>query len=258
MDNSSNNNQESRLQSQNYKSSLTKNFWCHLCKIEFSKIIIIGVEILCRNCNKNFCEDITNVENEDEHPSNFETFENPSRESQNSITSRSDTSDISSNSGSTEIYRILSPYRARARSNILNLISSLLQNEENNMENILNYLMQNDLNRYGNPPAGKTTIENLEKIEVDEIFLQNNQLSQECESSCSVCKDEFEKLQNLLKLPCKHLFHDECILPWLKERNSCPTCRYELQTDDDEYEIKKKTQPGNINNTNNSDILENI
>ena len=57
---------------------------------------------------------------------------------------------------------------------------------------------------------------------------------------CNVCKDEYKEGEEVTKLPCNHSYHPECILPWLKEHNSCPTCRFELPTDDKDYENKKK------------------
>ncbi|CAO3570520.1 unnamed protein product [Mortierella alpina] len=45
---------------------------------------------------------------------------------------------------------------------------------------------------------------------------------------CSVCKDEFTKEDTCLKLGCNHIFHDDCIKPWLKTNGSCPTCRFSL------------------------------
>ena len=33
---------------------------------------------------------------------------------------------------------------------------------------------------------------------------------------CTVCKDAFKVEDKLRKLPCKHLFHENCIIPWLK------------------------------------------
>ncbi|XP_017035431.1 E3 ubiquitin-protein ligase RNF181 homolog [Drosophila kikkawai] len=56
------------------------------------------------------------------------------------------------------------------------------------------------------------------------------------ELECSVCKEPATAGEKYKILPCKHEFHEECILLWLKKTNSCPLCRYELETDDEVYE----------------------
>lgn len=48
------------------------------------------------------------------------------------------------------------------------------------------------------------------------------------QKDCAVCKDDFEMSQETIELPCKHVFHDECILPWIKQSGTCPVCRFEL------------------------------
>jgi E3 ubiquitin-protein ligase RNF115/126 len=121
---------------------------------------------------------------------------------------------------------------------IINLLGS---HEESNLENIINHIMMNDTNRYGNPPASKKVLETLEKIVVTEDNLKclAKDVNVDDDHMCSICKDAFEVNQKAIYLTCKHLYHEECILPWLKERNSCPTCRFELPTDDPDYENKK-------------------
>ncbi|KAK1602713.1 hypothetical protein QYE76_027025 [Lolium multiflorum] len=58
-------------------------------------------------------------------------------------------------------------------------------------------------------------------------------------AQCAVCKDGIEAGEAARRLPCAHLYHGACILPWLAIRNTCPLCRHELPTDDAEYETWK-------------------
>ncbi|KAJ6774876.1 E3 UBIQUITIN-PROTEIN LIGASE RING1 [Salix purpurea] len=99
------------------------------------------------------------------------------------------------------------------------------------LEQLIQQLAENDPNRYGTPPASKTAIEALPTMKVSEEMMKS-----EMNNQCSVCKDEFESGEEVKGMPCKHVFHEDCIMPWLKMHNSCPVCRYELPTDDPDYE----------------------
>ena len=58
---------------------------------------------------------------------------------------------------------------------------------------------------------------------------------QQLKLECPVCMGTFREGERYCTMPCEHLFHEQCLLPWLKERNSCPKCRFELPTDDRDY-----------------------
>ncbi|OMO92098.1 Zinc finger, RING-type [Corchorus olitorius] len=82
-------------------------------------------------------------------------------------------------------------------------------------------LTENDIDRPGPPPAAASAIEALPKVKITETHLINT-------TNCPVCKDEFEIDGEARELPCKHLYHSDCIVPWLSIHNTCPVCRFEI------------------------------
>jgi len=53
---------------------------------------------------------------------------------------------------------------------------------------------------------------------------------------CCICQDEENNSKDcLVKLPCTHEFHNECILTYFKDKHLCPICRFPLRTVDAEY-----------------------
>ncbi|GAB2222490.1 hypothetical protein Droror1_Dr00013713 [Drosera rotundifolia] len=90
--------------------------------------------------------------------------------------------------------------------------------------------------RRGAPPAAGSAISALMTVEIR---------SEKESYVCAVCKDAVSVGELAKELPCGHGYHEDCIVPWLGARNSCPVCRFELPTDDAEYEeekMKKKLQ----------------
>ncbi|CAH9126932.1 unnamed protein product [Cuscuta epithymum] len=43
---------------------------------------------------------------------------------------------------------------------------------------------------------------------------------------CSVCLEDFEPREEVTLTPCRHMFHEDCIVPWVTKEGSCPVCRF--------------------------------
>ncbi|KAL2476648.1 Uncharacterized protein Adt_37384 [Abeliophyllum distichum] len=43
---------------------------------------------------------------------------------------------------------------------------------------------------------------------------------------CAVCLEDFDSKQFVMLTPCDHMFHEECIVPWVKSQGKCPVCRF--------------------------------
>lgn len=90
-----------------------------------------------------------------------------------------------------------------------------------------------DVGRKGSPPAAKSVLENLPLVILTTEDLRTDKVI------CAVCKDDVNVGEEVTRLPCSHHYHEDCIVPWLSIRNTCPVCRYELPTDDVDYEETK-------------------
>jgi hypothetical protein len=57
---------------------------------------------------------------------------------------------------------------------------------------------------------------------------------------CSICQENFESGESVLKLMCRHVYHTDCVINWLKTKNNCPLCRKALPSLADETEKEKE------------------
>lgn len=60
---------------------------------------------------------------------------------------------------------------------------------------------------------------NLEKVDDQD---------QEEGKKCAICLEEFVAREMVMVTPCNHMFHEECIVPWVKSRGQCPVCRFTM------------------------------
>ncbi|XP_058219553.1 uncharacterized protein LOC131330074 [Rhododendron vialii] len=51
---------------------------------------------------------------------------------------------------------------------------------------------------------------------------------EEYEEKCAICLDDFEPKQLIFRTPCNHMFHEDCIVPWVKSHGQCPVCRFAI------------------------------
>ncbi len=46
--------------------------------------------------------------------------------------------------------------------------------------------------------------------------------------NCGICLEDFDQGEELLVLPCAHLFHEDCVGDWLSTHGTCPFCKAQI------------------------------
>ncbi|KAJ1041668.1 hypothetical protein NDA10_006448 [Ustilago hordei] len=117
------------------------------------------------------------------------------------------------------------------------------------LDDIISQLMEQAQGSNAPPPATEDVIERLERFtnkDKERIEKAKNQ-------DCPTCKDDFlptsadeqqeeskdgkekeaeagkeEQQEDLISMPCGHIFHVDCLVPWLRLHGTCPVCRVSI------------------------------
>ncbi|BES95047.1 RING [Nesidiocoris tenuis] len=82
----------------------------------------------------------------------------------------------------------------------------------------------NQIDTTGPPPLAKDKIN-----EIPTVVISKEQV--DINLQCSVCWEDFKIDEQVRKLPCEHVYHENCIIPWLELHGTCPICRKTLSDD---------------------------
>lgn len=67
-------------------------------------------------------------------------------------------------------------------------------------------------------------------------------------NKCVICLEDFEPKEVVMVTPCNHIFHEDCILPWVKSHGRCPVCRFSFSTNARESRASSTNNDNLVNN----------
>lgn len=76
----------------------------------------------------------------------------------------------------------------------------------------------------------KVTISDNEfkKLKCEDVTKEKTEL---LSKECNICIDTYKEGEEIVYLPCEHIFHKDCIYDWLvKEKVNCPICRCDVRS----------------------------
>ncbi|PWA62590.1 zinc finger, RING/FYVE/PHD-type [Artemisia annua] len=175
----------------------TASYWCYRC----TRFITISNTLICPHCDTGFIEAV------DSHAP-------PSHPSDLRLRRRRRRFELFYDDGA-----------GNGLQPLPEMMSEFLM--ESGFDRLLEQLSQidiNGLNRSEHLPANKADVESLPKISVNSFHVSTD-------LACSICIEPLELGKIAREMPCKHIYHSDCLVKWLSLRNTCPVCRFELPTE---------------------------
>ena len=78
-------------------------------------------------------------------------------------------------------------------------------------------------NRSEQQPASEEAINRLKEVEVSKEDYDNDNNGNPVPPNCAIWVDEMN--DRAVRLRCKHMFHKECLVSWIKIHHVCPVWR---------------------------------
>lgn len=221
-------------------SSGVNTHWCYTCR---HPVTLREHNGLCATCGGGFIQEFeelpgaVNVDDHNHHPpglieavSNFlRQYIMQGQRSSNEYRAISDLGHENNVSlwGQWPIYSGDMPIRMPNNGGLLDLLNEVLGFRNENGGDYLvapgqeEYFETDDHRRAQIPLSRSSMMDALPTVKISRKDIRSD-------SHCAVCKEKFQLGSQAKKLPCKHIYHCDCIAPWLVERTSCPLCREEV------------------------------
>ena len=71
------------------------------------------------------------------------------------------------------------------------------------------------------------------------------------EDKCAICLQKYKGIDIIKEFPCKHIFHKNCILKWIRNSNMCPLCKYDITEDVNKIELNSNNDEDDDEEQNN-------
>ena len=161
-------------------------FWCHSCRQAFLRDVSSG-DFTCVNCRSELIEELNGAPAADD-PRTFRAQTETTRPAQMPV-----------------FYTVLTTHFFQPPE--LDL--------ERRIQAILNFINGHTGVHSGVQPASQSQIQGLQTVPGAEAAGKD----------CPICQEELTREGSYKKMPCGHVYHEQCLTRWLQIHNSCPVCR---------------------------------
>lgn len=218
-------------------SSGRSTHWCYTCR---QPVTLRGQIAVCANCHGECVQELddilsTSVENHNQRPGFMEAVSDFLRQQVSQRNNNNDNrwrsylgSENANVWGPWPIFSGDMPVRMPNNGGLVELFNEILGFRRETggdyfvgpgVEEFFEQLTSND--RTAPPPASRSSIDALPVVKISKKDVRSD-------SHCAICKEQFKLGSQARKLPCKHIYHSDCIVPWLAHHSSCPVCRKEV------------------------------